>query len=372
MSIDSGRIDAVSAPPSSLALAAWLVEDAAPGPELLRLPEWLALAEAEGVAAWFALRWRAREAAAGPCPEMHAVLAAAAARELAMAVAERRVVAALLSRQVPFLVLKGAALARWLYPQPLMRPRCDLDLLLPDAMNLSACAAALADAGYAESDLVSLPPSFEQSFIRRGPILVHGVDVHWRMANHPTFADTFNYEELLARAIPIPGLDGALGLSPVHALLHACIHRVSNLRFGAGDRLIWLSDIDRIARRLSEVEWQTLVELACSRNLAGPCLAAFQASFKHFATPLPADAVDALKTSELIEPFRMEHADSETFYLLCCLRNLQGRAWPGFLWNRLFPDFEYMRCYHGVGHRAQLPLGYLRRCISALWRRFGS
>ena len=47
------------------------------------------------------------------------------------------------------------------------------------------------------------------------------------------------------------------GLSPVHALLVACIHRVAHHR--GTERLIWLLDIHLLASRLEEREWTALV-----------------------------------------------------------------------------------------------------------------
>ena len=55
---------------------------------------------------------------------------------------------------------------------------------------------------------------------------------------------------------------GARGLAPVHALLHACLHRANNLQFGDGNRLRWLYDLKLFVQRLDAEQWQQLVRLA--------------------------------------------------------------------------------------------------------------
>jgi len=56
----------------------------------------------------------------------------AVAVELIRAAELRDVLAALAQAGLPVLLLKGAALAYTLYPEPHLRNRCDTDLLLPD------------------------------------------------------------------------------------------------------------------------------------------------------------------------------------------------------------------------------------------------
>ena len=63
--------------------------------------------------------------------------------------AELRAVLEALARQgLPVLLLKGAALAYTLYPEPHLRNRCDADLLLPSRDEAECAGRVLQTLGY--------------------------------------------------------------------------------------------------------------------------------------------------------------------------------------------------------------------------------
>jgi hypothetical protein len=258
-----------------------------PPPTPEDLPDWLRAAETEGVAALLA--WRYLEAGESALPAAaRETLRTAAARELLADAAERRAVRLLRGAGVPFLVLKGAALARWLYPAPYLRPRSDLDLLFPEREVVAEAAAALAPAGYVLADRFAPEPIYEAKLQSAAGPSTHTIDAHWRMASDRVFFNCLQFDELAADARPVPGLDGALGLGPIHALLNACVHRVTNLRVTDGDRLHWLFDVHLLAHGLDDSAWSTLVRLAAERRLAGPCGSAVAAATALFKTRVPA------------------------------------------------------------------------------------
>jgi hypothetical protein len=264
---------------------------------------------------------------------------------------------------VPFLVLKGAALARWLYPAPYLRPRSDLDLLLPDREVVAEAAAALAPAGYVLADQFAPEPIYEAKLQRAAGPSTHTIDAHWRMASDRVFFDCLQFDELAADARPVPGLDGALGLGPIHALLNACVHRVTNLRVTDGDRLLWLFDVHLLALGLDDAAWSTLVRLAAERRLAGPCGSAVAAATALFKTRVPAPVRAELARAASRESFRMERAASFRHYVWHSFLRLGWRKGPAFLWRMAFPSFEHMRCQFGVQDPAHLPAAYLRRLL---------
>ena len=342
----------------------------APWPAADAVAAWFALAESEGMTVPFARRalqdadpaWRATARAA---------LQAATARELLFASCEQRALQALAASGLRVLVLKGAALARWLYADAAARPRGDLDVLLDGESALPDCARALAGVGYAASGVAVLPPSYETSFVRRGAAVEHCVDVHWRLTNHIVFADCFDFEELYADSAPLPGFPALRRLSAVHALLHACLHRVSNLRLADGDRLVWLADIDLLARAFTAADWLRFEQLAIERGVAGPCASALVASADAFATPLDAARNTRLLAAARNERFDMARAGSAWYYFRWTLRLQPWPQRPRFLWRKAFPGFDYMRDQYGAQRRSQLPLAYLRRALVVL-RRFVS
>ena len=90
------------------------------------------------------------------------------------------------------------------------------------------------------------------------------VDLHWRSSNSPALARLMDYEEMQARAVPVPSLGpAAFAPCPVHALLFACIHRaghehapmyVDGVAVPVKDRLIWLYDIHLLASKMQGAE----------------------------------------------------------------------------------------------------------------------
>ncbi len=67
----------------------------------------------------------------------------------------REVLAALAGAGLPVLLLKGAALAYTLYPEPHLRERCDTDLLLPSRDEAERAWRVLQTLGYQRPNAVS-------------------------------------------------------------------------------------------------------------------------------------------------------------------------------------------------------------------------
>jgi hypothetical protein len=176
-----------------------------------------------------------------------------------------RVIDALTDAGAQPLVLKGSALAYSHYPDPALRPRSDTDLLIaPDARERAE--RALGALRYTKSEgiegeFVSYQATWTRE-VRNG--IAHHFDVHWRINNSQLLAKAMAYDELAARAAPLPALGAhARALTPVDALLFACIHLaghvnapyvVPNVGQQDGDRLIWLYDMHLLNTKMSEAE----------------------------------------------------------------------------------------------------------------------
>ena len=124
--------------------------------------------------------------------------------------ATRELLDSLAASRISALVLKGTGLVYTVYPQPHLRPRLDVDLLirreaLEDAEQLLA-ACAWTRPPERDSEL-SEP---QRHYVRNGPgsILYH-IDLHWKIANPRVFADALTFDELEDRTIPIPSLGRA-------------------------------------------------------------------------------------------------------------------------------------------------------------------
>ena len=152
-----------------------------------------------------------------------------------------RVLAELEAAGVKVLLVKGAALASSLYPEPSLRPRIDTDLLVPQE-SFDAADRVLRDAGYhaapavTTGDFVSHQVAYE---LRDRHGLSHVIDLHWKMLNPQSLADALPFGLLAEDAIQVRRQDLRASV-PSHraSLLLACVHRLAHHQ--QQERLIWL------------------------------------------------------------------------------------------------------------------------------------
>ncbi|MBK6726690.1 MAG: nucleotidyltransferase family protein [Xanthomonadales bacterium] len=320
----------------------------------------------EGVAALLAQRWSVSPSLAHPLRlALQRHLRQAALDELARDAFERTILRQLAAAGIVCVVLKGAALARWLYPQPFQRPRADLDLLFSRREELAAAETALARVGFRWNGVLTNGPSFERVLIGNLAGQEHHVDAHWRLANHPVFADSFDFAELLRASQPLASLAGSPALGKVHALAHACLHRVNNLLDGRGDRLIWLYDIALLTRSLDPQGWSALCALAKAKQIAGPCADGLSASSEFLHAPVSWAVLEALRTSANAEDFDMRFASRRWYFEAQLLARLRWWQRPRQLAQKFFPGRAYMYQRYGLQRGTELPAAYLRRWMDA-------
>lgn len=255
---------------------------------------------AHGLAPLVYLRARADEAAQPwPAPALAALAAAFqanAVRSYFMAEELARIVAALAAASVPSALLKGAALGAVVYDNPAVRPANDLDLLIP-ADRVEAARDALAGLGYRPLGLVrrgrlgrwqrryrcELPLVCDLPD-RRGLL----VELHWSLVELPYYIERIPMAEVWATLGPCAALPGAC--LPDHAtlLLHSCAHLA--LHHSRDLRLIWLVDVDRLARSPA-LAWEAVLRRAERWGLGLAVHATLQAAAAWLGTPLPPEAL---------------------------------------------------------------------------------
>ena len=249
-------------------------------------------ARSEGVLTLLAERLRARPAGD---PLREAVVQAARGKTVVAMLREaecRRLLGLLDGAGIPVLLLKGSALAWWLYPAPHLRECSDVDLLFASREAVAQAAAVLAANGY-DRGYTQGERAYELVCRRElSASFVLDVDLHWGLNNAPVFAHAFDFDSLWPTSIPLPALaPNARGLSPVHALAHACMHRAINLYTGIGDSLKWRYDLHLLAQRLQPAEWTELRAICERTGLGSVCAAGLQAAAEVFGDAAPAPAI---------------------------------------------------------------------------------
>ena len=302
----------------------------------------------EGVLALIHARWAADPTTAPADASLLSVFAACAreqaARSLLMQAEASRVLAVFHGAGLRVLVLKGMALAQWLYPATYLRPSGDLDLLLKSRSDAELARDLLADAGYPDH-YVSGRHGYEVT-CRPGPDASRHleVDLHWRIQNVPLFANTLDFETLWAASVPLAGLHPeARGSGPVHAMTHAAMNRVVNIYNGLGDRLHWLYDIHLLSRKFEQRDWQGLTRLAIDLQLCGVVQSALEAAIRDLNSTVPEFVLGQLQC----------HAENESLnatrmgdWKYMQFRNLMALPWhqrASWVFERLLPDMSYLR-----------------------------
>lgn len=266
--------------------------------------------------------------------------------ELGQHTALAGVLAILHAAAIPVLVLKGTALRCWLYPQPHLRESSDIDLLFASRADAMAAVGALESLGYA----AAFPPDrFAHEVLCRNRASRVDLDLHWALTGHPALRDLPDFTRLMADSIALPGLlPYARGLGPADALLHACVHRASNLEIGAGDRLKWLYDIHLLAGVLDDDGWRQVVRICGDAKMSGMALMALDASMKDFGTVIPRTVMDDLRAAmagDALDASRLQDWRHIQWMRLQSLPDWRARA--DWLWMRAFPSSGYMRELYG-------------------------
>lgn len=284
----------------------------------------------------------------------------------------------LASRGVPVLILKGAALAYSAYRHPHLRPRADLDLLVPEGRR-EAARAALAALGYEFANAVSgrlIAAEFSGTWTD-GHGVARTVDVHWRLSNAQGFARALSFEELLERSQPLPALSArARGPAPVDALLIGCMHRVAHRHadfwFGErahrGDRLIWIHDLHLLAEGLDEAGWSELCGRAAACGQRAVCLDGLRRAHALLGTRVPAAVASALEAGGREVAAAYLHG-GRARWLATDLRALPD--WTSrarLLMEHAFPPTAYMLARYQRGSAFWLPALYLHRGARGAWK----
>jgi hypothetical protein len=270
------------------------------------------------------------------------------------------------------LLLKGAQLAYTHYRQPWLRPRFDTDLLI-QRDDRGRADAVLRGLGYTPSAQVSGTLISHQLQYQRHDRygLTDTVDVHWKVTNPHVFADALTFDELVAAARAVPPLgDPARGLSDVHALILACVHRVAH--HPNADKLIWLYDIHVLAGAMTPGQREEFLEQARIKRLRAICASGLERAVRYFGTAHPAAWLDRLQAGN-------DQHEPTAAFLRHDLRRVDIlksdlRAVPGWtpklrlLREHLFPATAFVRSRYGSG--TPLLFAYVARILAGVGKWF--
>jgi hypothetical protein len=351
--------------------AALLSSAGAPSlPPGIDVAEFLAWAQREGLVGL--LHAKVSVSAPNPLPAtLVAGLRAGAHRQVALELAQRlelqRVVAEAHRRELDVLLMKGASLAYDVYPDPALRVRSDVDMLIRE-VDRDKVRRCLDDLGYVSDPEVSgrfVTYQFHSQRIDTNGVR-HLCDVHWKVANPQRFADAVRFDELADAAVPLPPLGpGARGIGRVHALWLACVHRAAH--HYDRDALVWLYDVHLLMSTLDADGAARFASLAQRTSVRRICLRALRLAQDLLGTAIPATVLASLEAAPADEPSAMflDPGVRRLDVLLDDVRVLRGlRPRLMLLKEHLFPDAAYMRQTYARGSAAPTLWLYARRILS--------
>lgn len=270
-----------------------------------------------------------------------------------------KVLRALHAREIPTLLIKGAALSLAVYRDPGVRPMGDFDLLVPRERALDAMAALRAQ-GFGP-----LMPNAERLIeADHGCVfertLDETVDLHWRLMHTDGRPGTDDAFWTASRPLDLDGVPTRM-LAPADQLLHTAEH---GARYSPVPPLRWLADATAIIRTAGPaLDWDRLLGQAVTRDLVLPVRETLAYLREELEVEVPPDVTRALAEARVSVLHRVDHALA-----------LRSRADGGF-WARLPLQLcAYIRLKRGLGWRgavADLP-GYLQTLNAydrSLWRR---
>lgn len=298
----------------------------------------------------------------------------------------------------PVILLKGAALASTLYPQPATRPLGDLDLLIPRSA-LDDAVAAVKSLGYNEfapeigagmheiaSHHVHLRGGSDENLV---------VELHWTLASSDDtyYAPDLTWfweqteawkpersgaQEIERRAErEQEGMQGSGAsmrqLTPTAHLLFLAAHLM--LQHGARDaRLLWFYDLHLLLTKCGDrIEWETLIEKAQAFHWAPALHAALRGVHARLDTPLPKEQMRLLVEITNRDPAAAALVKRQSItnptQTMRVRSKLAGMSWPSrlrYVRNQLLPHPKYIHWRYDPEPAWIWPLYYPYRWLHIL------
>ncbi len=303
-------------------------------------------------------------------PKLLTILKTATLREELRSAIVRRIAGevyeALRSRDVPFIVLKGAALSESVYADPTWRHAHDIDLLFPpDAVDLAT--AVVSDVGLREAPRLPWDQGRDFRHASELPFLLLS-----RLFRVPFYRAPFEELGTRARTLTRDVLGAFQVLDPTDALLH-CLGHASYCP--GRSNLLWVVDAWMILHH-SELDWDAFSRRMAEMRLEVPVATMVRYLADEVDAPIPAEAIEratsALSSANALRRDVALFGARQASLQHPGLRGRSALTWRGRLkllrWE-LLPSPAYLDWAYGHPPRLTLPGIYLARPVSALTER---
>ena len=272
----------------------------------------------------------------GAGPALRKAYYESAARNLLLFEALDELTAAIVSRGVRPVLLKGADFARTLYPSAALRPMSDLDLWVSPE-EVARAESALASLGY-RPGVPEMTPGLARA-IRHARLYVGGargdvaIDLHWSLVGHDTDRRAPSLDWFRERCVA----SRASRLDATASLLYLAAH-MKLQHYDERLPLIWLSDFYLLSLQ-PDVEWEALFTAARSFHWEAALAATAADVSARLGLELPSPLAAYARTASMVVP---EHKGGpERAWNELSTLSFRGRA--ALLKAYLFPSPSYVR-----------------------------
>ena len=309
---------------------------------------------------------------------LHKASLEAASWELAHRHALGQVLSGFAAENIGYMLFKGTALAYSFYANPVLRFRCDTDMLVSGHSKTKA-EKLLEGMGFECSSAAEELVYYQQSWrLNSSHCGTHAIDLHWKLNNSEVLANLFSYEELRARGNEVT-ICGVKTFVPckVDAVLIACLHSaghegipylVNGKTYLGGSRLVWLYDLHLLISHFSLQDWHDLTERAVQKGLGNTCAVILDRVREKFGTVMFLEGLEILASDK--DGKATVYLDSGPIMRMW-LDITACRSWKAkltFVRQLFFPSEAYMRNKYASGSQWLFVL-YIRRSIEGLYRR---
>ena len=229
--------------------------------------------------------------------------------------------------------LKGPVMAESLYPDPVLRPFSDLDLLVRK-QDVADAVQTLVQEGYTLGAIMQRLPLRDllrlncELFFHRER-LAH-VDLQWEIG--PAHYPFRIAPEMLWRSLGRTQMAGreVPCLSPEALLLFLCVHGTKHM----WSRLQWLGDVARLPR--APLNWDVVLELAQEAKCIRPLLLGLSLAHELLEAPVPEGLLAQARTVQAIQArakqvalrlMRFPPAEPQGWELTAFNARMAERAW---------------------------------------------
>jgi hypothetical protein len=267
---------------------------------------------------------------------------------------------------LPYQILKGAALAYILYPEPGLRPMKDMDILVCDE-DLKQVCDLLQQAGYKQNGLAAV--STDRHHLPEFHQLVDGftltIEIHNRLLLETSAHPWGRMEDMHASPMQFSLPDGeqATTLGPADMLYHLCRHTFYDNHALESLCMIWVADIINLAEKfVGDIDW-AIVERDYPQ-------------VQHILTSLNEvrPLSDALIQYAHLnpQPTRRQSFNPYLGWPAAPLSRNQTTGVPRWLWETFFPSAWWLRLRYGGKQPAPVFwdwVAHLRNLVTEATRR---